>query len=77
MGNQMLDKSDARKACIAFAIGTWTMALFELFYPTITAPTGRWSWLTDSIFNAAGSLGLVALWVVVGGFLFLTGYKKN
>ena len=73
----MLDKSDAKKACIAFAIGTWVMALVELFYPTITTPTGRWSWLTGSIFNAAGSLGLVALWVVVGGFLFLTGYKKN
>ena len=73
----MLDKSDAKKTCIAFAIGTWAMALVELFYPTITTPTGRWSWLTGSIFNAAGSLGLVVLWVVVGSFLFLTGYTKN
>lgn len=73
----MLDKSDAKKACFALAIGTWAMSLVELFYPTITAPTGRWSWLTGSIFDAAGSSGLVMLWVVVGSFLFLTGYKKN
>lgn len=73
----MLDKSDAKKACIAFAIGAWAMALVELLYPTITAPTGKWSWLTGSIFNEVGSLGLVVLWVVVGGFLFLTGFEKD
>ena len=73
----MLDKSDANKVCIAFAIGAWAMALVELFHPTMTAPTGRWSLLTGGIFKAAGSLGLVLLWAVVGSFLFLTGYKKN
>lgn len=73
----MLDNVDAKKACIAFAIGAWAMAVVELFHPTMTAPTGRWGWLTGSIFNAAGSLGLVVLWAVVGSFLFLTGRKKN
>lgn len=73
----MLDKSDAKKACIAFSIGAWATALVELIHPTLTAPTGRWSWLTGSIFNAAGSFGLVVLWGIVGSFLFLTGYKKN
>lgn len=68
----MLDQSDAGNACIAFAIGAWSMALVELFYPTTAFSTGKWSWLIGSIFNSAGSLGFV-----VGSSLFLTGYKKG
>jgi hypothetical protein len=71
------DKADARKFCIAVAIGTWAMALTELLYPSQTAPTGRWSWITGAIFNSAGSKGLAVLWVAVGTFLFITGIKKD
>jgi hypothetical protein len=70
-------RSDSRKSCIAIGVGALVSSAVELYNPTLQPPTGRWSWITATIFNAFGSTGLAVLWTALGLFLILIATSRN
>ena len=40
-----------------------SMAAYEVFFPTKTMPTGKWSFMLGPIWEAWGSAGLSVYWV--------------
>jgi hypothetical protein len=73
----LLSKSDSRKFVIAIGISALASSAVELYNPTLQPPTGRWSWLTATIFNAFGSTGLATLWTALGLFLIFIAINRN
>lgn len=70
-------RSDSRKVCIAMGIAILVSSGMELYNPTLEVPTGRWSWITSSVFNAFGSTGLAAFWAALGLFLIFIAAGRN
>lgn len=73
----LLSKADSKKFVIAIGISALASSAVELYNPTLQPPTGRWSWITATIFNAFGSIGLAALWTALGLFLIFIATSRN
>lgn len=70
-------KEDARKFVIVIGLVAWVMAIVEVVVPRVSAPTGRWSWITGTVFNAFGPYGMAVLWAVVGAALLGAAFRRG
>ncbi len=73
----LFSKAESKILCLILGVGSWFIAITELFNPTTEPPTGRRSWLYVPIYNVFGSHGLVMFWFLLGLFLIFTVLKKD
>ena len=69
--------STKSQAAIAFALISLIMSISELLQPQLTRPTGRWSFLFGSIWDAFGSNGIAIYWLLISLVLAIFFFRSK